>query len=30
MNEWGKAVVEKVLEYANFEWRATEKTYCME
>lgn len=25
MSEWGKAVVEKVLEYANFEWRATEK-----
>lgn len=25
MNEWGKAVIEKALEYANFEWRATEK-----
>lgn len=25
MNEWGKAVIQKALEYANFEWRATEK-----
>ncbi len=25
MNEWGKAVIEKALEYADFEWRATEK-----
>lgn len=25
MNEWGKAVIEKALEYANFEWRGTEK-----
>lgn len=25
MNEWGKAVIEKALEYANFEWRATVK-----
>lgn len=25
MNEWGKAVIEKALEYANFEWQATEK-----
>lgn len=25
MNEWGEAVIQKALEYANFEWRATEK-----
>ncbi len=24
MNKWGKAVIEKALEYADFEWRATE------
>ena len=25
MNEWGIAVIEKALKYANFEWQATEK-----
>lgn len=24
-NDWGKAVIEKALVYANFEWKATEK-----
>ena len=23
--EWGKKVIEKALEYANYEWIATEK-----
>lgn len=27
---WGRTVIEKALEYAEFEWRATEKMSCME